>query len=77
MNEVKNFFTVYEFAEKIRVHPNTIRRAIQKGRIQAFRVGIGSRSSYRIPNTEVERLCELDMSKLIEKIVEQKLENRT
>jgi excisionase family DNA binding protein len=76
MSEQKNFLTVCEFAEKIRVHPNTIRRAIQKGRIQAFRTGEGLKSSYRIPNTEVQRLCELDMSKLIEQIVEKKLEGK-
>lgn len=74
--EDKNFYTVYEFADKIRVHPNTIRRAIQKGRIQAFRTGSGIKSSYRIPQTEAERLCELDMSKLIEHIVDRKLEEQ-
>lgn len=74
--EERSFFTVIEFAEKLRVHPNTIRRAIQKGRIQAFRTGEGEKSSYRIPSTEVKRLCELDMSKLIEEIVERKLEEK-
>ena len=73
MTEQKNFFTVREFSEKIRVHPNTIRKAIKEGRIQACRTGSGLKSSYRIPNTEVERLCELDMSKIIEKIIEDKL----
>lgn len=73
MTNEKNFFTVNEFAEKIRVHPNTVRRAIASGRIQAFRTGEGIKSSYRIPNTEVERLCEMDMTKLIEGIVDKRL----
>lgn len=76
MTEQKNFYTVDEFAEKIRVHPATVRRNIKQGRIQAFRTSEGIRSSYRIPNTEVERLCELDMSKLIDRIVERKLEGK-
>ncbi len=74
MKDEKEFFTVKEFSEKIRLHENTIRRAIKSGRIQAFRSSDGERSSFRIPNTEVQRLCELDMSKLIEKIVHEKLE---
>jgi excisionase family DNA binding protein len=72
----KEFYTVEEFSDKIRVHPNTVRNGIKAGRIQAFRAGPGSRSSYRISSTEVDRLCELDMSKLIEEIVERKLEER-
>lgn len=76
MTEPKEFYTLMEFAEKVRIHPSTVRRAIKQGRIQAFRVGIGSRSSFRIPVTEVSRICEMDMMQLIEKIVEDKLEKR-
>lgn len=76
MNNEREFLTVQELSDKVRVHPNTIRRAIKDGRIQAFRVGIGSKSSYRIPNTEVQRLCELDMTKLIQKIMDEKLEEK-
>lgn len=72
----QEFFTVTEFANKLRIHENTVRKAIKNGRIQAFKVGDGSRSSYRIPNTEVQRLCELDMSKLIQKIVDEKMGER-
>ena len=76
MSEVQNFLTLMEFANRVRVHPNTIRRAIQGGRIQAVRIGIGPRAQYRIPDTELNRLCEMDMTKLIEKIIEEKLEEK-
>ena len=74
MTDQKEFYTVMEFSDKLRIHPNTVRRGISSGRIQAFRTGQSTRSSYRIPATEVNRICELDMSKLIEQIVERKLE---
>lgn len=74
MNEPKEFYTVMEFADKLRIHPNTVRSAIKAGRIQAFRVGLGKRSDYRIPNTEINRICELDMTTLINRLIEDKLE---
>jgi len=80
MNKEKEFLTVQEFSDKVSVHPNTIRRMIKDGRIQAFRTGTGEKSSYRIPNTETHRLCELDMTKLIHdiayKLVEEILEEK-
>lgn len=76
MTDQKEFYTVMEFAEKTSLHPNTIRRMIKEGRLQAFRTSNTSKSSHRIPITEVSRICELDMSKLIERIVEKKLEER-
>jgi excisionase family DNA binding protein len=72
----KEFYTVMEFSNKLRIHPNTVRTAIKQGRIQAFRVGIGSRSDYRIPNTEINRISEMDMLSLIKKIVENELEKK-
>lgn len=48
--------TVDEFAIKVKMCPHTIRRAIKKGKINAFRPGWGKRSPYRIPVTEIERL---------------------
>jgi excisionase family DNA binding protein len=76
MKEAKEFLTVMEFADKLRIHPNTVRKGITAGRIQAFRTSSGSRSGLRIPSTEVNRICEMDMMKLIEKIVDDKIEAR-
>ena len=51
-----NFLTVEEFAERIKMHPGTIRRSIRQGKIYASRPGIGKRSPYRIDESELERL---------------------
>lgn len=51
-----NFLTVEEFADKVKMCPHTIRRAIRKGKINAFRPGIGIKGPYRIPESEIERI---------------------
>lgn len=66
---VPAYYTVKEFAIKIQVHPNTIRRAIRNGRISAFKVGLGKKSSYRIPYSETERIALFDLDKLIKEII--------
>lgn len=66
------YFTINEFAKKLRVHSNTIRRAIKKGRINAFKVGMGKKSSYRIPASEINRIALFDLNEMIEKIIEER-----
>ncbi len=51
-----NFLTVEEFAERLKMHPTTIRRAIKKGKIFASRPSVGVKSPYRIAESELERL---------------------
>jgi excisionase family DNA binding protein len=51
-----NFLTVEEFAERVNMHPASIRRSIKQGRIFAIRPGIGKKSPYRIAESELERL---------------------
>lgn len=50
------FLTVEEFANKVKMCPHTIRRAIKKGKINAFRPGIGIKGPYRIPESEIDRI---------------------
>lgn len=50
------FYTVEEVAEKLCVHPCTIRKAIREKRIHAFRPGIGKKSPYRIQEDEFKRI---------------------
>lgn len=64
--------TVKEMAVKLRVHPVTIRRSIESGRIQAFKVGKGERSSWRIPETEIDRMATFDLMKVVEKEAEKR-----
>lgn len=50
------FLTVQEFADKVRMCRHTIFKSIKAGKIYAMRVGVGKKSPYRIPETEIERL---------------------
>lgn len=67
-----DFFTIKEFACKIGVHQNTVRRAIKSGRICAFKIGSGKRSAYRIAKAEINRIALFDMEEMIEKIIEKR-----
>jgi excisionase family DNA binding protein len=67
-----DFFSVKEFAAKVGVHPNTIRRSISRGRISAFKIGSGKRSSYRIAKTEINRIALFDLEKFIEDVIEKR-----
>lgn len=66
----KEFYTVEEFANKFSIHPQTIRIAIQKGHIQAVRIGVGKRTPYRISYHEVDRLSKLSFDQILENIKE-------
>lgn len=75
MSFVGKFYSIKELADKMRVHPNTIRRAIKFGRIQAIRIGTGKKASYRISENEIVRMAEFDITKLIERIIEEKIKS--
>ena len=78
MEKIENdFLSIKEFAQKLGVHPNTIRRSIKRGRISAFKVGSGKKSIYRIAKTEANRMALCDMEAIVEKIIEKRTqENR-
>ncbi len=56
-----NYFTVEEFAKKIKMCGHTVRKAIKTGKLHAIRPGIGKKSAYRIPESELERLQIMSM----------------
>ncbi len=58
---MEHYFSIKEFAKKLSLHPNTIRKAIKSGRIQAFRLSQGKTSSYRIPGSEINRITTMDL----------------
>lgn len=72
MDNVSDFLSIKEFAYLLKVHPNTIRRAVKSGRINAFRVGGGRKSSYRIARAEINRIALFDLQEMIEKIIEKR-----
>lgn len=66
------FYSIKEFAQKLSVHPNTIRRAIYKGRINAISLGTEKKKIYRIPHSEIDRIALFDMEEMIERIIEKR-----
>lgn len=69
---VKEFYSINEFSKLLDVHSNTIRRAIKSGRINAFKVGVGKKSTYRIPRSEINRIALFDLEDMIEKIIQRR-----
>lgn len=69
-----DFFSIKEFASKVGVHHNTIRRAIKRGKISAVKIGAGTRSHYRIAKTEIDRIALIDLEDLIKKMVEKRMQ---
>ena len=67
------YLSISDFAKKLNVHHNTIRRAIKKGRIRAFRVSDEKKAAFRIPVSEIDRLALFDMKEMIDNLVEAKL----
>lgn len=51
-----NFLTVEEFSKRLKMHPGSVRRSIQQGRIFATRLTKGKKAHYRIPESEIERI---------------------
>lgn len=72
-NNLKDFYTIKEFSQKIRKHPNTIYSSIKSGVINAFRIGVGKTASYRIPHSEINRMAEVNMNDVIEKIIQERM----
>ena len=52
MTDQNDYFSVKEFANKLHVHPNTIYRAIKKGKLYAIQLG----TTYRINESELYRM---------------------
>ena len=68
MMKEKEYLNVLEFADKVGLHPNSVRAAIRGGMIQAFRPTGSNKGHYRIDRSEVKRIQELNMMKLISDI---------
>ncbi len=52
------FFTVKEFAVKMKMHPRYVTELIREGKIYAIRPG---KRHYRISETEIERISLMNM----------------
>lgn len=72
----EEFLTITEFSVLLRVHPQTIRRAIKNGRVHAFRIGVGIRSGFRIPRSELSRMAIIDLENIIEDLIDKRINER-
>lgn len=68
-----DFLSIKEYADLIRVHPNTVRRSIKNGHCKAFRTGRGCKAVYRIPRSEINRLAFEHLEAIIERMIEKKI----
>ena len=71
--EEENFLSIDGFAKKINVHPNTVRRAIKRGKLQAINVGTAKKALYRIPYSEIHRIALFDLRDLIRSLVDHEM----
>ena len=65
------YLSINDFAKRLRVHPNTIRKAIKTGYINAFRVGNSIKSSWRIPTSEIQKLAIMEWESVVAKIAKE------
>lgn len=70
----KEFYSIQEFAKLLGFHPNTIRKHVRCGRISSTSIGNAIRPIYRIPVTEIERMGVFHLDKIIEKLIEKRME---
>lgn len=68
-----DFLSIKEFAAKIAVHPNTVRRSIKSGKMSALRIGSGKRACYRISKTEIDRIALFDLEEMIDKVIKKRM----
>ena len=60
MPDDDQLLTVAQVAERLQLHPETIRRWIREGRLKAITLGT-DRSGFRIRQSELDRLTETQL----------------
>ena len=73
MHDAPDFLSIKEFAALLKVHRNTVRRCILRGRINAIKIGGIKNSVYRIPKSEIQRLSITDLEKIIDNLIEKRM----
>lgn len=70
---MENFMTVKEFASKVSLHPNTIRKYIKLNILQSIKFTNGPKARHFIPESEIFRLGEIKFSEIVDKEVVRKI----
>jgi hypothetical protein len=72
----EEFLTIIEFAKKVHLHPNSVRRLIIRGRIQAINMGTEKKKFYRISVSEIGRIARFDLRDMLKKIRDEDLNSK-
>lgn len=72
-NKDKDFLNIYEFAELLGVHHNTVRNMIKSGRLFAFRLNKGKGCGYRIARSEIQRMAIVNLEEIVENLAKNKV----
>lgn len=72
-DKMEEYMSIKEFAAMMKMHPNSIRRSIKNGKLQAVRVGFGGHPAYRIPKSEISRIALFDLKDMVNAIMEEKI----
>lgn len=73
----KDILTANEFAKCAGIHYNTVRKMIKQGRLCAFKIGTGGKTSdLRIPKSELQKLCLINFDKIIDDIVDKRINEK-
>jgi excisionase family DNA binding protein len=67
---MKDFMSINEFSDYLNLHPNTVRKAIKKGRLSAFKVGAGKNAKFLIPRSETHRMAIMDLEIVVKNMAE-------
>lgn len=71
----KEILTAAEFAKCAGIHYNTVRKMIKSGRLNAFKIGCGGKTSdFRIPKSEIQRLSLVCLQDIVDDMVEKRVE---
>lgn len=76
MIDGKEFLSVKEFASKMGLHPNTIRKFLKEKRIDYIRIGKTKKAVYRIPVCEITRIMKFELDIYIDHLVDEREKQR-
>lgn len=68
-----NYLTVKEFAAKLKVHPNTVRKYIRHNLIQSIKFMNSPKARHHIPESELYRIATFKLNDIIELEVQKRL----